>query len=236
MYSPRFLPCGDTALVVEFGNTIDPVLNRKVRRFSQRLASAHIPGVLEIVPTYRSVLVYYDNLLLDWASVVSELSAVAESSEETRTKPERVVSLPVLYGGNMGPDLEKVACHTGLSCEEVIDKHCAPEYLVYMIGFTPGFPYLGGLDPVLATPRLKRPRLRTPQGSVGIGGSQTGVYSIPAPGGFNVIGRTPVRLFDPERAQPFLLEAGDLVRFEPVNQKQYDDIENGQRSLEQQNA
>lgn len=224
----RLLLAGDRALVVEFGDAIDPRLAAQVRRLAARLAAAPLPGLVETVPTYRSLMIHYDPLAADPAvllAAVSEAAAqvVAESAASARTgdaaalwNGARLVEIPVVYGGDTGPDLPYVAERTGLAPEEVVRLHAAPTYLVYMLGFLPGFPYLGGLDPRLTTPRLPTPRLKIPAGSVGIGGQQTGIYPVESPGGWAIIGRTSLTLFDPTRPDPCLLAPGDRVRFVPV--------------------
>lgn len=221
MREPRLLPAGDSAIVVEFGDTIDPQLNHRVRQFCLSLTSLNVPGIIEAVPTYRSALVQYDPLACTWAELSDLLLKVASGLREVPPQRRRVTVLPTLYGGEKGPDLPYVASYTGLSAEEVIALHSGPAYLVYMLGFTPGYPYMGGLDPKLAVPRLATPRLKTPAGSVGIGGAQTGVYTLATPGGFHIIGHTPVRLFDPDSTAPFLLEAGNFVRFRSVCMEEY---------------
>jgi len=180
------------------------------------LATRKIPGVREAIPTYRSVLVYYDPDEILFHELVAQMRQI-ETHLQTAILPEpRIVEIPVAYGGEYGPDLEFVAEHAHLTPEEVIVLHTGRDYLVYMLGFTPGFCYLGGLADQLETPRLPEPRTRIPAGSVGIAGKQTGVYPIESPGGWRLIGRTPLRLFDPERDPPVLIQAGDYVRFVPM--------------------
>ncbi len=225
----RLLLAGDRALAVEFGDAIDPRLAAQVRRLAARLAAAPPPGLVETVPTYRSLMVHYDPLAADPAALLAAVSEVAaqvaaESVAAARGGDAaaapwdggRLVEIPVVYGGEAGPDLPYVAERTGLAPDEVIRLHTAPTYLVFMLGFLPGFPYLGGLDPRLTTPRLPTPRLRIPAGSVGIGGQQTGVYPLESPGGWAIIGRTSLTLFDPTRPDPCVLAPGDRVRFVAV--------------------
>lgn len=217
MLAPVVKPAGDRALVVEFGDGIDPAVSAAVARLAARVAARKPDGVIETVPTYRSLMVHHDPCAGDPEALAATLEALAaEVSREAAdpgATPGRLVEIPVTYGGEMGPDLPYVCEKTGLSPEEVVRLHTAPTYVVYMLGFLPGFPYMGGLDPRLATPRLSTPRLRIPAGSVGIGGEQTGVYTLESPGGWAVIGRTPLTLFDPMREEPCLLLAGDRVRF-----------------------
>ncbi|MCL5884289.1 MAG: 5-oxoprolinase subunit PxpB [Deltaproteobacteria bacterium] len=223
MSAVRYLAAGEQGLVVEFGDAIDPAVNARVQRLARVLSSRGVEGVLETVPTYRSLLVLFDPLVLPrkrLAAVVEGLLDAPSGTDEPAGAPD-VVELPVCYGGEFGPDLEFVARHSGLSPEEVISVHASPSYLVYMLGFTPGFPYLGGMPERIAVPRLASPRGKVPAGSVGIAGSQTGVYPVESPGGWRLIGRTPSRIFDPGAAEPFLLAAGDLVRFRPIDEEEY---------------
>lgn len=218
-------PLGDTALRIPLGEGIDPEVNRRVRATCAALERAALPGVVEWVPSYTAVTVYYLPHAVRYAELCRTLETVVPAGGELSLPEAQVVTLPVLYGGEQGPDLDFVSAQHQLSAQEVIDLHSRPEYLVYMIGFAPGFPYLGGLSERLATPRLEKPRLSVPKGSVGIGGAQTGVYSVDSPGGWRIIGRTPVLLYDPKRERPALLEAGDRVRFRPVGAAEYAEIE-----------
>ena len=222
---PRFFPAGDLALVAELGDAISPEINRKVRSLTDALEQGSIPGVFDFLPTYRSVLVYYDPLRITSGEVEEGIERLLENAEATDTGTRHVVHLPTLYGDDMGPDIAFVAEHSGLDEQQVISIHSATDYLVYMMGFSPGFAYLGGLDERLATPRLQSPRTEIPPGAVGIAETQTGVYPVASPGGWQLIGRTPVKLFDPARERPVLLSAGDHVRFVPLESRQaYDDI------------
>lgn len=212
---------GDSAILVEFENRIAPEINRLVRNFTLSLEKEQIPGIVEIVPAYCAVTVHYRPETILFDALKTRLSAVLEKLGEADIPAADVWELPVLYGGEAGPDLGFVAEHNGLTPEDVIRIHSESEYLVYMLGFTPGFPYLGGMSPAIETPRLTAPRLRIPAGSVGIAGKQTGVYPIPSPGGWQLIGRTPVRLYDAEREEPVLIRAGDYVKFVPVSGEEY---------------
>jgi KipI family sensor histidine kinase inhibitor len=176
-----------------------------------------VPGIVDLVPTYRSLLVQYDATATSPDALQEKLSQIEASVGKRPSERTRVVHLPTLYGGEYGPDLKFVAENAGLTVEEVVRIHSGVDYLVYMMGFTPGFPYLGGMAPELAAPRLETPRVQTPAGSVGIAESQTGVYPLASPGGWRIIGRTPLRLFDPMREPPSLLSAGDYVRFVPLS-------------------
>jgi KipI family sensor histidine kinase inhibitor len=215
----RLLPQGEGGLLVELGDTIDPDVNARVRTLARAVVRRLGAPVLDVVPSYASLLVVFDPLRLSRERVEARVAALAHEVEAIRAgPPRRVVEVPVCYGGELGPDLAEVARAVGLSAAEVIARHSAPVYRVYLLGFTPGFPYLGGMDPRLACPRLPSPRLRVPAGSVAIAGAQTGVYSVESPGGWRILGRTPLRLFDPDaRARrPFLLAPGDGLRFVPV--------------------
>lgn len=214
---PKFLPAGDAALVVELGDEISPEINRKVRSLSRGLEQGGIPGVFDFLPTYRSVLVFYDPLALSAAELQDGLTRLLQSPDESAESAPQAIHIPVLYGGDMGPDLGFVARHAGVSEQEVIRLHSGGRYLVYMMGFSPGFAYLGGLDERLATPRLQSPRTEIPAGAVGIAEAQTGVYPVASPGGWQLIGRTPLKLFDPSREPPALLAAGDYARFVPLD-------------------
>lgn len=199
---------------IGLGERADEATLARVRVMDRRLEEAAIPGVIERVPAYTSVTVYYKSAEIGHDELCAKIADVAAGSpDELPSMPARVVTIPVVYGGESGPDLEEVARLTGLTVEQVVELHSGAEYRVVMMGFAPGFPYLSGLPERLATPRLAKPRLSVPAGSVGIGGSQTGVYPIQTPGGWRIIGRTSAKLFDPARDDPFLLRPGDIVRF-----------------------
>lgn len=219
-----FLNSGDCALTLEFGQTIDLATNGRVRAAQLALERENIPGILESVPTYCALTVHYDPGIVRCDALKAQLRHLLSKVDLGSFPPSRVLEIPVLYGGEAGPDLPFVAQQSGLSTEEVIRRHSAPDYWVYMLGFTPGFPYLGGMDPALETPRLETPRVRIPGGSVGIAGKQTGVYPIDSPGGWQLIGQTPVRLYDPSRAEPILVHAGEYLKFCPISRKEFDQI------------
>lgn len=224
MGNVRFLPCGDQAVTVEWGSTIDENINRQVHAFARKVEELSHPAITEVVPTYRSATVHYRPEVFSYEELNQLLAPLAQgSTEEAEELP--VVEIPVCYGGEYGPDLEEVAQHCSLTPEEVIARHTAPTYRIYMLGFTPGFPYLGGMDPSIAAPRRKEPRIHIPAGSVGIAGEQTGVYPIVSPGGWQLIGRTPLRLFDPQKEQPILLSAGAGIRFVPIDEETFRKME-----------
>jgi 5-oxoprolinase (ATP-hydrolysing) subunit B len=212
--APQLLPCGDAALVVQFGEEIDPGLNARVLALDARVA-AGLPGVIETVPTYRSLLVHYDPTATDFRTLGDALLALCGGLPEEPAQG-RLWRIPVVYGGDFGIDLESVAAHHGITTGELIRRHSAPAYRVYMMGFLPGFAYLGGLDPSLAISRRENPRLKTPAGTISIGGTQALVASLEAPSGWHLLGRTPVRNFMAKRDPVFILDAGDRVKFEPI--------------------
>lgn len=221
---PRLLPAGDSALVVEFGNEIAPEINARVRSLTAALEAESLAGVVELVPTYRSVLLHFNPLVVQPKVLEQHLLDLIDNLGDLELPAPDVAFVPVCYGGEFGPDLDHVCEHTGLGAEEVIRLHTATDYLIYMLGFTPGFSYLGGMDERLATPRLKTPRTHIPAGSTGIAGKQTGIYPIDSPGGWQLIGRTPLKLYDPFRDPPVLLKAGNYVRFVAVSQDEYEEI------------
>lgn len=212
----RFLPAGDTAFAVEFGERIDPAINALVHRTAALLATTPPQGLVETVPSFRSLLVHYDPLATN-AETLQRLIGDLELDEATRTGPGRIWRIPVRYGGAGGPDLAEVAAATGLNDAEVIALHAGTLYRVYAQGFLPGFAYLGELPPALDLPRRASPRVRVPAGSVAIAQRMTGIYPVESPGGWHLIGHTPLRFFDPARLPPTLFAPGDGVRFVPVN-------------------
>lgn len=218
----KILPAGDQALVVEFGQEISEELNRKVQILNQKITDRKIEGIVETVPTFRSLLVTYDPAVIGFQKLKQILEKIPADVDMSGDQGHHVVEIPVCYGGEFGEDLLDVAAHAGLSEEEVIRLHSEKEYNIYMLGFLPGFPYLGGLDPRLHTPRLANPRTKIPAGSVGIGGEQTGIYPLDSPGGWRLIGRTPLKLYDPDREEPFLYQAGDYIRFVPITREEYE--------------
>lgn len=219
----RILAQGEGGIVVELGDTIDDQVNARVHALAAAVRARLGASGLEVVPSYRSLLVLHDPVRTPRAGLVRRLRALAGSlGDAPVTVPGRVVRLPVCYGGPLGPDLDEVAALTGMTAGAVVALHAAPIYRVHLLGFTPGFPYLGGLDPALNVPRLEVPRSRIPGGSVAIGGGQTGVYPVESPGGWRLVGRTPLRLFDPRRPRPFLLAAGDGLRFVPIDREAFE--------------
>lgn len=222
--TPDFSPVGDSAVRVAFGTEISPAVNGNVRRFCRRLEMEPIWGVTEWVPGYAAVTVYYRPWAIRYDDLRGALEKHVQAGTDEPTLRARLAEIPVCYGGKWGPDLDEVAAAHDLTPAQVIARHTDASYLVYFLGFLPGFPYLGGLDPVLATPRRATPRPAVPAGSVGIAGAQTGIYPLETPGGWQVIGRTPLRLYDPDRQPPALLAAGNEVRFVPISDFRFEEI------------
>jgi inhibitor of KinA len=212
----RIVTAGDSALVVEFAERIDPEVNGRVVALAETIDAERIGGVRDVVPTFRSVAIYFDPLRTDFDRLSERLERAAADARPAATIAREPIRIPVSYGGASGPDLEEVARYAGMTEAEVITLHSAPVYRVYMLGFVPGFAYMGTVDPRIAAPRRSTPRLRVPSGSVGIAGGQTGIYPSETPGGWQLIGRTLLKPFDPSRAEPFLLKAGDSVEFYPT--------------------
>ena len=225
MSEVRYLPSGDCAICVEFGNEISPEINAKIRAFKIALEKENIDGIVETIPTYRSLLVVYRPEVILFKELTEKFDGIMGAMGNIQIPPPTVIEIPVLYGGEMGPDLENVAAHNHKTIDEVIEIHTSEEYLIYMLGFIAGFPYLGGMSKEIATPRLKSPRVKIEGGSVGIAGEQTGIYPVASPGGWQLIGRTPLKLYDAEREKPVLLEAGQYIKFRSVTQEEYEKIE-----------
>ncbi|MDO5132034.1 MAG: 5-oxoprolinase subunit PxpB [Eubacteriales bacterium] len=221
----RICPVGDCALTIVFGQRIDPEISRIVRNARKYLSRKNIEGVTEYIQTYASLLVHYDAIATGYDELserlTEELSRMELMEEDGR---KRTILIPVCYGGEYGPDLPTVCAHAGFSEEEVIRRHTCKDYLIYMVGFMPGFVYLGGLDKALSTPRLKTPRERLEKGSVGIAGDQTGLYPLASPGGWQIIGRTPLDVYDQNREKPILYEAGEYVHFVSITERRFREI------------
>ena len=228
----HYKPVGDCAVLVECGDQISEKINRRVMGLYHQVMAADLPGVTEAVPTFASLLLRYDPLIADSKTLIAALKKLARNGNKNGSKQsaERVVEIPVCYGGMYGEDLPFVARHANLTPQQVIALHSGRDYRIYMLGFLPGFPYLGGLDKRLHTPRMDNPRTRIPAGSVGIGGEQTGVYSMQSPGGWRLIGRTPLCLFRPEDNGALPYEAGDSIRFVPIDEETFLHMQNGQKA------
>ena len=222
---PRFATLSDRALVVHLGDQIDTAMFRAVRSMSRQLEANPPAGMVEVVPAFTTVAVYYDPLCTSEAELTSHINGLESLLDSTAEPPPRIVEIPVCYGGEFGSDLEFVAKHARISTSEVIEVHSAADYLVHMIGFAPGFPYLGGMSSKISTPRRSSPRLKIPPGSVGIARDQTGIYPLETPGGWQLIGRTPLALFRPEQDPPTLLQAGDVVRFRSITPQQFRELQ-----------
>ena len=219
----RFLPAGDTALVVEFGDRIDRALSGRVLALARALRASSPPGVVEVVPTFRSLLVHYDPLITSGKAVAAAMRLCTEN-EDSGGGPRRRWTIPACYAQALAPDLHDVAERTGLSPAEVVARHAGTEFHVYMIGFAPGHPYMGDLPHELALPRLPEPRLRVPAGSIASASTLSVIHPTENPTGWRVIGAAPVRLFDPTWERPSLLAPGDTVRFEPVALRDFEAI------------
>lgn len=212
---------GDTGVIVEFGDAIAPEINRKVRTMTVALDRERPAGVREVIPTYRSLMIVYDPLEVDLDRLMTSLTDLEGRVDQIDMPPPRVVEIPVCYGGEYGPDIEFVATTHGLTVDDVIRIHSEAQYQIYMMGFTPGFAYLGGLPEALHTPRLETPRPLVLAGSIGIANEQTGMYPVDSPAGWRIIGRTPLKLFDPARKNPFRYEAGDMIRFVAISAEDF---------------
>ena len=219
---PTISPVGDRAISIDFGQVIDSKINRHIRQTIERIKELQLDGIIELVPTYCALLVEYDAMLYSYSEICNIIEPTLEEViTNTTNELVTVVEVPTVYGGEFGPDLSFVASHNNLSEEEVIAIHSGTDYLVYMLGFIPGFTYLGGMDPRIATPRLSSPRTLIPAGSVGIAGEQTGTYPSDSPGGWQIIGRTPVTMYDMAKEQAALLSAGDYVRYVPIDESEF---------------
>lgn len=216
---------GDSALNLEFANVISAETSAQIRMAADNLAADPIEGITELVPTFCSLMVYYNPLTITFDELATKLRGKLRDVGEVDLSVRKIVPIPVCYGGEYGPDLATVAAQANMTEQEVIDLHSNHDYLIDMLGFLPGFAYLGGLDDRLHTPRLNIPRTRIEPGSVGIGGAQTGIYPLASPGGWQIIGRTPLKPYDPDRKDPILYAAGEYLRFAPIEPDEYAAIE-----------
>jgi len=223
---------GDAALVLEFEARIDPSINARVVAVAALIDRLGLKGVLDVVPAYRSVTVYYSPLLMSDASLKAQLADVAGHPAPSSPTRKRIVEIPVCYGDEFGPDLRAVSAISGLRPPEIIDLHTSRVYRVYMMGFLPGFPYMAEVAPAIAVPRLPAPRRSVPAGSVGIADAQTGIYPVDSPGGWRIIGITPMQIYDPGRRRPFRLAAGDRVRFRAIDRQHFDRLCQERTSLQ----
>jgi inhibitor of KinA len=218
----RILPAGDSAILIEFDDRIDPVVNARCVGVADALRASSVTGIRDIVPTFRSVAVYFDPLKTDRQRLSDEVRHAASHALPAATDARDPIAIPVCYGGEFGPDLGEVATFGRLSEREVVELHTAATYQVFMMGFVPGFAYMGIVSERIAAPRRANPRTKVAAGSVGIAGLQTGIYPFDTPGGWRLVGRTPVRPFDLDRRQPFLFSVGDSVRFFAIDPSEYD--------------
>ncbi len=214
---PRIVSLGDSALLVRLGDEIDLTINQRVHALAALINKSPIEGIMETVPAYGTLLIHYDPLLLEYSKANQWVKSKLQQIQDAESRSPRQIEVPVKYGGEYGPDLESVAAYHDLQVEDVIRIHSERIYTVYMMGFTPGFPYMGKLDDAIITPRLEVPRTNVPAGSVAIAGSQTGIYPLTSPGGWRLIGHTSLVLFDPQADTPFLFAPGDEVKFIPEN-------------------
>lgn len=221
----RLFPAGDCAILVELDETISVEVNRQVRALEYLLIQKRLAGIVETVPSFRSLLVYYDPRLIRYAALGATLTELARQAAVDTLPAGRRVELPCCYEDpELGFELSAAAKRIGLSTDALVRLHSSDEYLVYFLGFAPGQPYMTGMSERVAIPRLSTPRTKTPAGSIGIGGAQCCIYSVESPGGFWVLGRTPVRIYDPTASEPILLRAGDMVRFRRIDRAEYDDV------------
>ena len=219
---PTISPVGDCAISIDFGQVIDPKINRHIRQIIEQIKDLQLDGIIELVPKYCALLVQYDAMVYSYSDICRILEpTLQESVTDSANELVTIVEIPTVYGGEFGPDLGFVASYNHLSEAEVVSIHSGTDYLVYMLGFIPGFTYLGGMDPRIATPRLSSPRTLIPAGSVGIAGEQTGTYPSDSPGGWQIIGRTPVTMYDMSKEQAALLQAGDYVRYVSIDENEF---------------
>ena len=221
MQNIKILTEGDSSLLVEFGNEIDPDINRKISATIRLMKQNEIKGVVDIIPAFCSLLINYDPRVISYADIRARIEALLKVEVKSGESKKIIYEIPVCYGGEYGPDINTIAENAGISVDEVIKIHSSSDYLIYMLGFLPGFCYLGGLDERIHTPRLSNPRLKIPAGSVGIGGSQTGIYPVESPGGWQLMGKTPVKTYDPDRKVPILVNAGEYIRFIPIDEAEF---------------
>lgn len=215
---------GDSAVLLQFEEKIEPQINAAISSIVTMIKEQQVEGVIDMIPAFCSLLINYDSRIISYEEISKRLLAIMEMDIATESAAKVVYEIPVCYGGEYGPDMQNVMDNANLSEEEVIRIHTSEDYLIYMLGFLPGFTYLGGLDERIHTPRLANPRVSIPAGSVGIGGAQTGIYPLDSPGGWQLIGKTPIKTYDPMSEPPILFEAGQYIRFVSVSSERYEEI------------
>ncbi len=220
----QYFPSGDTALIIKVGNETSLEINHKIRALLTKIEKENIPGVIDFIPSYNELMICYNPLKISFQGLLTKIKFLSNNLELLSLPPSSTIVIPVHYGDDFGPDLNEVASYNNLSPDEVVRIHSSASYHVYMLGFTPGFCYLGGMDQRLATPRKHNPRLKIPAGAVGIAEQQTGIYPIESPGGWQLIGQTPVKLFDPSRKPVFLVEPGDKLQFVSITKETFNSI------------
>lgn len=221
-----YIPAGESAFLVKFGTKISEKIHQRILGFLRAIEADDelMKGIIDLVPSYADLMVYYNPVVFSYREILQKLKEKEKDIKLRTGSKSRLVEIPVCYGGEYGEDIDFVASHNNLSVKQVIGRHTKPRYLVYMLGFTPGFSYLGGLDKRISTPRRTEPRTRIPAGAVGIAGNQTGIYPIESPGGWQLIGQTPLRLFDAQKESPVLLRAGDSICFRSIAATEFKEI------------
>ena len=227
---PQILYASDRSILIRTGSTISKENHTDVYKIFLLLTSQKIKGIQTIHPAYNSVLVTFDTLKVRQKMMLEILEEIVKEKNSVQLAEQRIVEIPVCYENEFAPDILDVATHNNISVEEVIGYHCKPEYLVYFLGFSPGFPYLGGMQKEISIPRLKTPRIKVPAGSVAIGGDQTGIYPVSSPGGWRIIGRTPEKLFLQGNTPPTLLKMGDYVKFVPITRDEFENRMNREKN------
>lgn len=225
MYSEvKYLCCGENGVVIEFDDAISKDINAKIRSVINKIDEDKLPYIIDVLPTYRSILVQYDSTKISHSDIVAQLKKYESASQTKEEETVRLIKIPTVYGDEYGQDIDFVASHNNISVEEVINIHTSTDYLVYMLGFIPGFTYLGGMSDKIATPRLASPRAKIDSGSVGIAGTQTGIYPTDSPGGWQIIGRTPLNLFDAKKEPPVFINSGDYIRYVRITKEEFQKI------------
>ena len=220
----KYLPLGDSVFLIKVGNVISINVHKQIRALAIEINKSEIDGIIELVPAYNELMVCYNSLEISYKHLLIKMKDIEKNLDFNEIPDSELIYVPVCYENEFSPDIEIVANKNNLSIKEVIHIHSSIDYFVYMLGFTPGFCYLGGMSEKIETPRKENPREKIEAGSVGIAGNQTGIYPVDSPGGWQLIGKTPLKLFDPNRDTEFLIEAGNYIRFFPVTKMKYDKI------------